>query len=71
MLLKTVGLSPHAIFFALMLGASSSIMTPIGYQTNQIVHSLGAYRFSDWLRVGVPLQLACCMYATWLICTFY
>ena len=46
-------------------------MTPIGYQTNQIVHSVGAYRFSDWLRVGVPLQLACCVYATWLICTFY
>jgi di/tricarboxylate transporter len=44
---------------AILVGASASFITPIGYQTNMIVHGLGGYRWSDFVRIGfLPLVLA-------------
>jgi di/tricarboxylate transporter len=42
---------------AVLFGANMSYMTPVGYQTNLLVMNAGGYRFADFLRAGVPLQL--------------
>jgi di/tricarboxylate transporter len=53
----TLGVSLWPFIVVLMLGASASFATPIGYQTNLMVYGPGGYRFSDYLRIGVPLNL--------------
>jgi di/tricarboxylate transporter len=42
---------------AIAIGASAGFATPFGYQTNLMVYGPGGYRFTDYLRVGVPLDL--------------
>ena len=53
----TIGADPRPFVIAIMLGASLSFLTPLGYQTNLMVYGLGGYRFSDFSRVGVPLNV--------------
>ena len=55
--LEAAGVGERAGIFVLMMAASASFATPIGYQTNLMVLGPGGYRFSDFFRIGVPLQL--------------
>jgi di/tricarboxylate transporter len=52
------GLDPRAMALVVLVGASCSFLSPIGYQTNLMVYGLGGYRFSDFTRLGAPLTLA-------------
>lgn len=51
------GLDPRPFAIAIAIGASSSFLTPIGYQTNTMVYGIGGYRFGDYARLGVPLSI--------------
>lgn len=49
--------NPFAFVMAVTFAASTALLTPVGYQTNLMVYGPGGYRFSDFFRVGAPLQL--------------
>jgi len=53
------GVSYMPFVIAVMVGASCGFITPIGYQTNLMVYGPGGYRFMDYVRFGLPLNLAC------------
>ena len=60
-----LGVSPEPFVLAVIFGANMSFATPIGYQTNLLIMSAGGYRFSDFLRVGLPLTAL-----MWLVFSF-
>lgn len=51
------GVDPRPLVVAVMFGASASFATPLGYQTNTLVYGAGDYRFSDFLRIGIPMNI--------------
>jgi di/tricarboxylate transporter len=51
-----VGVDPKPFIIAVCFGASACFATPIGYQTNLLVYGPGGYRFSDYLKLGIPLN---------------
>lgn len=54
---QQLGIEPRALVVAVMFGASASFATPIGYQTNTLVYGAGNYRFSDFVKIGLPMNI--------------
>jgi di/tricarboxylate transporter len=52
-----LGVDPKPFFITICVAASASFSTPIGYQTNLIVQSIGNYKFSDYWKIGLPLNI--------------
>ncbi|MGZ2258712.1 SLC13 family permease [Roseobacter sp. A03A-229] len=62
-----LGLDPRPLVVAVMIAASCAFATPIGYQTNTLVYGPGGYRFTDFMRVGVPLNLSMALIVSMVI----
>jgi di/tricarboxylate transporter len=66
-----MGVNPQPFLIAITFAASTSFATPIGYQTNMMVHGPGGYRFTDFSRVGIPLNLVFWAVSVFLIPLFW
>ena len=62
-----LGLDAKPLVLAVMFGANMSYLTPLGYQTNIMVMNAGGYRFGDFFRLGLPLQVFIWALLSWLL----
>jgi len=70
-LANSLGYDPRAFVIVIMISASASFATPIGYQTNTMVYGAGGYKFTDFLKVGLPLNLIFGLITSSIITYFY
>ncbi len=68
---EKLGMDPMPFVVCVCFAASASFITPIGYQTNLIVQGVGGYKFSDFIRVGLPMNLIVFIISVLLIPIFY
>lgn len=62
-----LGVDPRPFVIAVCIAASAAFATPIGYQTNTYVYGVGGYRFGDFMKFGLPLNLLCFLVAIYVI----
>ena len=68
---QQLGVNPKPFFVAIAIAASASFSTPVGYQTNLIVQAIGNYKFTDYLKIGLPLNLLAFLLSMLLIPYFW
>ena len=66
-----LGVDPKPLFITICIAASASYSTPIGYQTNLIVQSIGNYKFSDYWKIGLPLNIMALIISLMVIPMFW
>ncbi len=66
-LAQGLGVDPRPFVVAVMFSATLAFATPVGYQTNMMVYGPGGYRFSDYVRIGLPLNVLTALVASALI----
>jgi di/tricarboxylate transporter len=70
-LAAALGIDPRPLVVAVMVAASASFATPIGYQTNTLVYGPGGYKFTDFMRIGIPLNIMLGLLSSFLIPYFW
>ncbi|MGY6703963.1 SLC13 family permease [Roseinatronobacter sp.] len=66
-----IGVDPRPLVVAVMIGASAAFATPIGYQTNTLIYGPGGYKFTDFMRVGIPMHFVMAPTAAFFIPIFW
>jgi di/tricarboxylate transporter len=67
----TLGIDPRPFVVGVCIAASASFATPIGYQTNTYVYGVGGYKFKDFTKVGLPLNIICCAVTVLVVPIFW
>lgn len=70
-LTTSLGYDPRPFIVAVMLASSASFATPIGYQTNTFVYAAGGYKFNDFLKIGIPMNILMGIVAVIIIPLFW